>query len=70
MNQIAYLPPEVCGCLSLAQNHIDAARRIGGRQCSIWRKKQRARKHEQKVQKLVNKAARLLNGELQLEAVT
>ena len=50
-----YLPPEVCGCLSVAQKHLDAGRAL---QSPRWR--ERKAKHASKVQKLVSRAARLL----------
>lgn len=54
---VVHLPPEVCGCLSLAQKHLDASRRIPCR----WKWRERKRRHEAKVQKLVARASKLLN---------
>lgn len=51
-----YLPPEVCGCLSLAQRHLKTSKAAR----YYYRHGDRKRKHEAKVQKLVAKAARLM----------
>lgn len=57
MNHIN-LPPEVYGCLSVAQRNLNAAATAGGRY--RWRAKERKARHIAKVQKLVAKAARML----------
>lgn len=53
-----YLPPEVCGALSIAERHLKAA----GRRRRGWGWGERRQKHMAKVQKLVARAARLLRG--------
>jgi len=58
--ETVYLPPEVCGCLSVAQRHLDAMKHKSRRR---WRDKQQQAKHLSKVQKLVDKAARILQGD-------
>ncbi len=59
MNPVTvYLPPEVCGALAHAERHLRLSR-PGTR---FFRNKERARRHAEKVQKLVSRAARMLGG--------
>jgi hypothetical protein len=51
------LPPEVYGCLSVAQNHLNASKAAR----YYYRGEDRKRKHLEKVQRLVSKAAKLLD---------
>lgn len=57
---VVLLPPEVCGCLAHAQRHLDTASRYRWSYYGRYKAEKRKRKHEQKVQKLVAKAARML----------
>ena len=62
MTILVYLPPEVCGALSVAQKHVDASRRLYWTNGNNYKRKVRIRRHEEKAQKLVARAARLLRG--------
>lgn len=54
----AYLPPEICGVLHHAQRHLDASR--AAKYYPLYKHRDRTRRHAEKVQKLVARAARMM----------
>lgn len=63
------LPPEACGCISIAQRHLDTAKRHY-RYSRRWRDTVRHRKHMEKVQKLIAKSSRLIPNLAALDGIS
>jgi hypothetical protein len=55
------MPPEVYGCLSVAENHATTMKGLKTANLTVYHRKRRAKKHEQKIQKLISKAVKYLN---------